>query len=131
MSHVSDQLLAKIILEIDDIKSVHDKQDELELTSATIQFFLAEMIIITMYIIEPCIMSSERYARMNTPGEHSLPFCDSNGAVYITRQETEGNFKFEVSRFGCGGGGVITIHMPIHVCEPVFTALAEWRRKYE
>lgn len=131
MAHVSDQLTAKLIMELDDVENIHNKQDELEATTAQIQFFLAEMLIITMDLHEPHMMSSKRYALMNTPGEHHLAFCESNGAVYITRQDQKGDFKFEVSRYGCGGGGGITISMPIHVCEPVFTLLAEWRRQYE
>jgi hypothetical protein len=129
MTHVCDQLFTKVKIEIDDPASVESKEDELEVTIAQIQFWLADVHIATMDLHEPHMMSSHNYAKMNTPGNHSLDFCDSNGHVCIKRRDN--TICFTVSRFGGGGGGGIDIEMHADVCAPVFTALADWRRKYE
>lgn len=122
-------LHAKFHTEVDD--SAVTKQDELELTTAHIRFFLKETKIVSVDIDEPHMMSAAQYAEMNQPGDRTLTFCDSNGSVYIRRREEHSDFQFEVSRMGCGGGGSITINIPIHICMPIFEQFANWRRQFE
>lgn len=132
MNHPSmDQLSAELIFKIVTKDLVQNEQDELEFTTAKIQFFLAEMRIITMDLCKPHMLTSQKYVNMTIPGKHTLVFCDSNGGVCVTRDEPTNTFKFDVFRYGCGGDGGITINIPIHVCEPLFKALSEWRLKYE
>ncbi len=99
-------------------------------TKAQINFFLGSTEFITIDLEKPQEMSSARYTEMNTPGNHQLVFCESNGSVLITRH-LDDNIYFEFSRFGCGSDSRIKIKMPADVCEPIFDTLSEWSRKYE
>jgi hypothetical protein len=119
MLNISEQLSSKVIIAYSSKKS-----------KAQIQFFLGNTQFITIDLEKPQAMSDARYTEMNTPGNHQLVFCESNGSVLIARNSDD-NVYFEFSRFGCGSDSRIKIKMPANVCEPVFAALAEWRRKYE
>ena len=94
-------------------------------TTAKLCFFLNDTLFADMLLTEPHMFSSQNYLSFNC-----LTFCDSNGGVSITRKSVD-TLLFEVSKFGAGGSGEISIKAPIEACRQAFQDLAKWRKTFE
>ena len=110
------------------------QNDEGELygTTVTFKFFVNETQFGDMFLSEPHMFTSHDYLEMINAALLSKPldFCNSNGGVSITRTPTS-TLSFEVSKFGAGGDGGITIKVPLERCRQAILDVAAWRAKFE
>jgi len=107
-------------------KVAADEDDKTSVGSITFTFERDDFVAVVEFSDADSSVAGDWNALL-TPGGHTYEFCNSNGNVSVHSNGSA--VTFEVSKYGYGGDGAITITAPLAACrgaiESVRRAVAE------